>query len=32
MGQDIEKMLTTPKGAFTSNMDLINWIVYNYIS
>jgi len=30
--QAIEKKLTSPKDAFTSYIDLINWIVENYIS
>ncbi|WP_309609851.1 hypothetical protein [Flavobacterium sp.] len=29
--QAIEKKLTSPKKAFTSYIDLINWIVENYI-
>jgi transposase len=29
--QAIEKKLTSPKDAFTSYIDLINWIVENYI-
>lgn len=29
--QAIEKRLTSPKDAFTSYVDLINWIVENYI-
>lgn len=29
--QAIEQRLTTPKDAFTSYVDLINWIVENYI-
>lgn len=29
--QAIEKKLTSPKEAFTSYIDLINWIVENYI-
>ncbi len=29
--QAIEKRLTSPKDAFTSYIDLINWIVENYI-
>ena len=29
--QAIEKRLTSPKDAFTSYVDLINWIIENYI-